>query len=339
MTPAFSIIVPTFNRALLLDQIIASLALQSDGFRDIEVIICDSKSIDNTEKVMARWLVNHPDSIRHIHTLNNVSRKRNEGLKLALGDYVIFLDDDCVPASDFIETYRFLSATVEYPDDKFVLCGETRFPAEWVLKSNYYRFRDSRHFDHEAAVAGVPLNFKTIVTMNMCVPRLAFKTSVGGFDEAFIGYGAEDQELGWRLQQAGFAIRACCASATHHEMSPNVRAFGDKIRRTGRDGAAQLLKVAPDAAKSIRLAKMLDADYPDRNVADKLVLLLFRAILALGLHSALSWLLISTDRIRALYSPLAFRAYMACCYTLGAGQRAHRLSAAEAATGWVGNTH
>jgi hypothetical protein len=84
---------------------------------------------------------------------------------------------------------------------------------------------------------------------------------------------------------------------------------------------------------------VLDADYPDRNVADKLVLLLFRAILALGLHSALSWLLISTDRIRALYSPLAFRAYMACCYTLGAGQRAHRLSAAEAATGWVGNTH
>lgn len=340
MKPIFSVIVPTFNRVGLLEQIIASLASQSDEFRDdLELLICDSGSTDGTAEMVARWIDNYPDSIRHINTSNNVSRKRNEGLKCSRGDYVIFLDDDCVPLPDFIETHRFRSTESANADGKTVFCGETRFPADWVRRSNYYRFRDSRHFDRVAAAAGAPLNFKTIVTMNMCVQKAAFAAGVGGFDETFIGYGAEDQELGWRLQQAGFSIRACPAGVTHQEVSRDIRAFGDKIRRTGRDGTAQLLKVAPEAAKSIRLAKMLDADYPDRTFTDRLVLSAFRTVLAFRLHNLLGWLLIKTDRIRPLYCPPAYRAYMACCFALGATQRDHRLSAAEAAAGWVGKSH
>lgn len=338
MKPDFSVVVPAFNRAVLLEKIIASFASQSDEFKNIELLICDSESTDGTAEMLSRWVAKYPKLIKHIHTVNNVSRKRNEGLKRSTGEYIIFLDDDCIPAPNFIETYRLLSATLVNTGRKTVLCGETRFPGEWVSKSNYFRFRDSRHFGHDAAAAGVPLNFKTIVTMNMCVHRNIFTAGVGGFDETFVGYGAEDQELGWRLQQAGFSIRACPAYVTHHEMSRDIRAFGDKIRRTGRDGATQLLKVAPEAARSIRLARMLDADYPNRTFVDRLVLAVVRAVLALSLHQPLGWLLIKTDRVRTLYCPPAYRAYMACCYALGARQRAHRLSATQAGAGWVGST-
>ena len=339
MKPAISVVIPTFNRASLLAEVMASFASQSNGFKDLEIFVCDSESTDGTAEMMSRWVSSYPNSVRHIHTSNNVSRKRNEGLQKSSHDFVVLLDDDCVPDAAFLDTYRSLATAHLSGDSKTVLCGETRFPEHWLAKSNYYRFRDSRHFGRDAAVAGAPLTFKTIVTMNMCFGKSALVAAVGGFDESFVGYGAEDQELGWRLQQAGFSIRACAALAIHHEMSRDIRAFGDKIRRTARDGMTQLLKVAPEAARSIGLIRMLDADYPDRTFADALVLAALRAVLALGLHHVLGGLLIRTDGVRALYCPPAYRVYMACCYVLGAGQRERRLSTDEAAVGWAGKSH
>lgn len=339
MKPAFSVVIPTFNRAPLLEELLVSFASQSEGFKDIEILVCDSRSTDGTAELMSHWVEKYPESIRHIHTSNNVSRKRNEGLKNSGHEYVVFLDDDCVPSPNFLETYRSLAPIHLSGDAKKILCGETRFPEQWIAKSNYYRFRDSRHFGHDAAVASAPLSFKTIVTMNMCFRKTAFVAAVGGFDESFIGYGAEDQELGWRLQQAGFSIRACEARAIHHEMSRDIRAFGDKIRRTARDGMTQLLKVAPEAVRSIGPSRMLDADYPHRTLPDRLVVAVFRAALALRLHDLLGGLLIRTDGVRALYCPPAYRVYMACCYVLGAGQRERRLSVDEAALGWAGKSH
>jgi len=336
---AFSIVIPTFNRASMLDAIISSLRSQLDGASDVEILVCDSDSLDGTAEVVARHAGQTASLVKHIQTTNSLSRKRNVGLEAAAHEYVIFLDDDCIPLRGFLETYRRFVELRLKDGAKVVLCGETRFPEEWVRASNYYRFRDSRHFSNAEAEAEQPLDFKTIVAMNMCVRKSQFIEAVQGFDETFIGYGAEDQELGWRLQQAGFSVQACPAGAIHHEMSKDIRAFGDKLRRTGRDGALRLLEIAPEAAAAIPRARMLDPDYPGRSVTDKLVLVAFRTVLALRLHHPLSWLLIRTDRMQALYFPTAYRAYMACCYALGASQRAHRLSAAEAAAGWVGKTH
>lgn len=338
MINAYSIVIPTFNRSAMLDEIITSLALQSDGLAGVEVLVCDSDSGDGTAEIMASWMEKHPGSVKHLQTINNLSAKRNYGLRNATYDHVIFLDDDCVPRPGFLETYGALTQSLVANDKKLILCGETRFPERWTEASNYYRFRDSRHFDHEQAVAGIPLNFKTIVAMNMCVNKEAFVMAVGGFNEAFVGYGSEDQEMGWRLEEAGFSMRACEACATHNEMSRDVAAFGDKIRRTARDGMVQLLEVAPEAAKSIKLARMLDPDYPDRRQKDRFVTAAFRLILKLRLHDLLAWALIRTDRVRALYCPIAYRAYMACCYVSGAAQRDRRLSAEQAATGWAGSS-
>lgn len=335
---AFSIVIPTFNRASMLDAIISSLLSQLDGTTDVEILVCDSGSADGTVEVVALHAGRTTSAIKHLQTTNSLSRKRNVGLEAAVHEYVIFLDDDCVPLPGFIEEYRRFVELRLKDEAKVVLCGETRFPEDWVMASNYYRFRDSRHFSNEDAESESPLDFKTIVAMNMCVRKSQFVQAVQGFDETFIGYGAEDQEIGWRLQQAGFSIQACPAGAIHHEMSKDIRAFGDKLRRTGRDGALTLLEIAPEAAAAIPRARMLDPDYPGRSLTDKLALVVFRVVLAIRLHHLLSWLLVKTDRNRALYFPPAYRAYMACCYALGASQRAHRLSAAEAAAGWVGQS-
>lgn len=88
----FSIIVPTFNRAKHLEKLVLSVINQS--FTSWELIIVDDLSTDDTE-IKIRQLENN--NIR-FHKRNSIIKGacqcRNEGLLMAEGEYVIFLDSD-----------------------------------------------------------------------------------------------------------------------------------------------------------------------------------------------------------------------------------------------------
>ena len=78
---------------------------------------------------------------------------------------LIFLDDDCIPEIYFLNKYyRSIS------EDNKIFCGLVKYPKNWVLKSNYLKYRQSTHFtkvDHK------PLKPENIVVMNMgfCIKK------------------------------------------------------------------------------------------------------------------------------------------------------------------------
>jgi glycosyltransferase involved in cell wall biosynthesis len=86
--PRVSIIIPTFNRPHLLPRAVDSARAAGD---DIEVIVVDDASTDQTESV-ARSL---PD-VKYVRLERNqrVAGARNVGLLVSSGEYVTFLDDD-----------------------------------------------------------------------------------------------------------------------------------------------------------------------------------------------------------------------------------------------------
>lgn len=85
-----SIVIPTYNRAALVCDAIAS-ALAERGHGAKEVIVVDDGSTDDTQESVAR----HSDRIAYVRTPNQgVSMARNVGLSLATGSYVRFLDSD-----------------------------------------------------------------------------------------------------------------------------------------------------------------------------------------------------------------------------------------------------
>ena len=92
-----SIIIPTHNRTLLLEEALASAAAQT--YRPLEIIVVDDGSIDDTAAVVNRWrdrLGNDSlATMRYCQQSNSgVSSARNHGLIESRGDFIQFLDSD-----------------------------------------------------------------------------------------------------------------------------------------------------------------------------------------------------------------------------------------------------
>jgi glycosyltransferase involved in cell wall biosynthesis len=91
MPPLVSVIIPTYNRASLLGEAIASVRKQT--YHDWELIVVDDGSTDET----ARIPTTHDEGrirVLHLPHLGQPGRVRNAGLAVAQGEYVAFLDDD-----------------------------------------------------------------------------------------------------------------------------------------------------------------------------------------------------------------------------------------------------
>lgn len=91
--PKISVIICTYNRDSLLERAVSSVLSQS--FKDLELVIVDDGSIDDTQSVLARLA----ESDRRIVCVRNeknlgISASRNRGAKTARGEYLAMLDSD-----------------------------------------------------------------------------------------------------------------------------------------------------------------------------------------------------------------------------------------------------
>lgn len=93
MSILFSIIIPTYNRAKLLERCIQSVVSQT--YENWEAIVVDNYSNDNTEEVVNSF---NDKRIKYIknHNYGIIAVSRNKALDIATGDWICFLDsDDC----------------------------------------------------------------------------------------------------------------------------------------------------------------------------------------------------------------------------------------------------
>lgn len=86
-----SVIMPTFNREKTILRAINSILQQT--YKDIEIIIVDDCSTDNTQKVVESLNNNNITYIKQDKN-RGACAARNEGIKLAKGEYIAFLDSD-----------------------------------------------------------------------------------------------------------------------------------------------------------------------------------------------------------------------------------------------------
>lgn len=92
-----SVVIPTYNRAHLICDALDSVAAQT--FNDVEIIVVDDGSEDDTATVVEAWKARtHPAIELSYHLQNNAGGNvaRNTGIKAASGRYVAFLDSDDV---------------------------------------------------------------------------------------------------------------------------------------------------------------------------------------------------------------------------------------------------
>jgi len=95
-SPAFSIVMACYNVENYIDEAVSSLINQTLDFQNnIEIILVDDGSTDNTAEICKKYVESYPNNINYLFKENGgQASARNFGLKYARGKYVNFLDAD-----------------------------------------------------------------------------------------------------------------------------------------------------------------------------------------------------------------------------------------------------
>lgn len=102
MKPTVSIIVPVYNCARYIEDCLRSITRQTCA--ELEVIVVNDGSTDDSEAVIRSYLPNDPRIVYRSQPNQGPSAARNEGLRLATGDYIAFVDADDTAAPDYIRS-------------------------------------------------------------------------------------------------------------------------------------------------------------------------------------------------------------------------------------------
>jgi glycosyltransferase involved in cell wall biosynthesis len=98
--PKVSVVIPTYNRAHLICRAIQSVLDQT--YQNLEIIVVDDGSTDNTEEIVINF---KDERIRYIQHSENkgASAARNSGIRVSRGEYIAFQDSDDEWFSDKLE--------------------------------------------------------------------------------------------------------------------------------------------------------------------------------------------------------------------------------------------
>jgi len=170
--PKVSVIMPTFNRAWIIERAIKSVLEQS--YKDFELIIINDGSTDNTGSVLEKF-DDGRISIVKLETNGGLSHARNIGLKMATGEFVAYLDSDNIWYKDF------LKVSIESFDDqtKMVYSGQNMFLVGGTKEEPIVLARKTRNLDYNLA----KLTRENYIDVNCVVHRRIILEEVGYFDE------------------------------------------------------------------------------------------------------------------------------------------------------------
>ena len=214
-----SILLATYNWPQALKLCLESLATQTDT--DFEIIIADDGSTQETKNLIERIKQTHPISIQHLWQEDQGFRKTailNQAINAAHGDYLVFLDGDCIVQPDFVARHRALSQKGYLVTGSRVLLNESltaqllTWPS-WNFKSftekllsyrlsggiNKYwplkiKLGNGSWRDYQKFV------WRRIKGCNMACWK-ADAEAINGFDESMTGWGHEDADFVFRLQR------------------------------------------------------------------------------------------------------------------------------------------
>lgn len=97
-----SVIVPVYNVEKYLDKCLNSLVNQT--LKDIEIIVINDGSTDNSKKIIDKYKKEYPALIKSVNTKNRgIGPARNLGIKKATGKYITFVDSDDYLKEDALE--------------------------------------------------------------------------------------------------------------------------------------------------------------------------------------------------------------------------------------------
>ncbi len=240
----FSVIVPVFNRPDEIEELLESLSKQS--FKDFEVVIVEDGSEIDCKKVVEKYT--DKLTIKYFYKENEKPAiARNYGVERAEGEFVVFVDSDCIIPDDYFQkvnqnldkdnvdvyggpdaadpTFNNMQKAISYSMTAFLTTGNIR-GGEKVDK--FY-----------------PRSF------NLGVKRAAFN-EMGGFPVTKMHPG-EDMVFAIELIKRGYKTKLFKDSYVYHKRRNNLKSFFKQVFRFGKTRLI-ISKVYPETFKIFYLA-------------------------------------------------------------------------------------
>lgn len=215
-----SFIVLTYNRTDALLAVLSSLASQC-GARH-EVLIADDGSRPDQVRLLHERCPSFQCPVQHVwhpDTGFTAARARNLAASHATGDYLVFLDGDCVPAKAFVAQHTrlaergcFVNGSRVLLSEKLtlkVLEGKLNLPALlaafwWLawMKGDSNKLLHLLTWPWRVFRVKQKFRWSGIRSCNFALWQSDF-ASANGFDETFEGWGHEDADLVLRLHHLG----------------------------------------------------------------------------------------------------------------------------------------
>lgn len=176
-----SIIVPVYGVEKYIDKCLDSLVKQS--LKEIEVIVVNDGTKDNSQKIIDKYVKKYPDKIKsYIKENGGQGSARNYGLKKATGEYIGYVDSD-----DFVEKdmYKKLYNKAKENNYDIVVCGNYNVSEDYQNK-NIDTFINNYNTDLENIFFGKMAVWSKIYKRDILIKnKLEFKEKVWYEDVAF----------------------------------------------------------------------------------------------------------------------------------------------------------
>ena len=244
-----SFIVLTYNRTDALLAVLRSLARQCGA--NHEVLVADDGSNAVQVSMLRQNCPIFKCPVRHVwhaDTGFTAAAARNLGAFHADGDYLVFLDGDCVPGRSFVKAHTRLAEKLCFVNGSRVLLSPSLtlsvvkqtidlLDQSWAFWTAARLKGDSNKLLH---MLGWPSNllrvrqgfeWKGIRSCNLAVWRKDLLT-VNGFDETFEGWGHEDADLVLRLSHSGVRRKnGFWSTEVYHLWHPEQQRHQESVNR------------------------------------------------------------------------------------------------------------
>lgn len=220
--PRVSAVIPSFNYGAFVGKAIESVLKQTHA--DIECIVVDDGSTDNTREVVAKY----GDRVRYVYQKNaGLPEARNTGVRAATGEFVGFLDADDEWEPTFVEValQHFNDLPKEFG---VVACRSTQVGLDSKPLGLKRLLPD---IDEEVTLTD--LIFRTRFFPSAVVARKSAVTEAGYFDPNYV---SEDRDMWIRIAERHRVFihgqRLVLIRKHPTNMSKNATSMKEKIKRT-----------------------------------------------------------------------------------------------------------
>lgn len=220
MNPKVSIIILTYNNLPLTINCLESIDKKSN-YSNLEVIIVDNNSTDGTQDYLRQF---HSDKKLIFNTYNRgFAAGNNQALEIATGDYIVFLNNDTVVVSNWVD--KFIQHFKE--DSKLgYLAPLTNFTGAYYQRltinyENNLNLLDERYNSYLETITRKRIYANHFPLLCIMIKREVFE-KIGFLDERFGTALFEDNDYSKRVDVAGYRLACATDLYIHHEGSASV---------------------------------------------------------------------------------------------------------------------